>query len=282
MLSALVRILGCTAILLFTLGACQAAPAREAPSPVPTRTPIRVTATPVTPLAITTPPMPTIGPSPAPILIPQSMPTFLPPTFPPMTAWPTIPPPAVLPPTVVWPTSPPPLVLSPTVEVPIMPAPELFPTITLEVPQLLATTTGPAPTPLPTQVLHRTGPDTWLRGEAALLAREGDELFANGRFAEAIAKYRTAQEHLDQPNQVLHSLLGHSFRALDNLDEALQQFTTALDIHDNSTDRNNRAMVYLMTNRCPEAQADARASPGYGTCCWSGFPQRHRGLGHSG
>ena len=141
-----------------------------------------------------------------------------------------------------------------------MPAPELFPPITLEVPQLLVTTTGPTPTPLPTQALHRTGPDTWLSGEAAVLARQGDELFAAGQFTEAIAKYRAAQEHLDQPNQVLHSSLGLSFRALDKLDEALQQFTAALDIHDNSSDRNNRAMVYLLTNRCPEAQTDAQAS----------------------
>ncbi len=260
MLSTIVRILACSAILLFTLGACQAAPAGEAPSPVPTQGLIRVRATPRAALAATTLPMPTIGPTPAPILIPQSIPTFPPPTFLPTVEWPTVPPPPLLPPTVVWPTSPPPLVLSPTVEVPIMPAPELSPTITFEIPQLLATTTGPTSNPLPTQALHRTSPDKWLRGEAAVLARQGDELFAAGRFTEAIAKYRAAQEHLDQPNQVLHSWLGHSFRALDNLDEVLQQFTAALDIHDNSSDRNNRAMIYLMTNRCPEAQADAQAA----------------------
>ena len=66
--------------------------------------------------------------------------------------------------------------------------------------------------------------------------------------------------HLDQPSQVLHSLLGHSFQGLEDYDEALKQFTVALDIHDNSSDRNNRALIYLLTNRCPEAQADARAS----------------------
>ena len=141
-----------------------------------------------------------------------------------------------------------------------MRAPELFPTTTLEVPQLLATRAVPTPTPVPTPALHRTGPNIWLSGEAATLAREGDELFAAGRFIEAIAKYEDAQEHLDQPSQVLHSLLGHSFQGLEDYDEALKQFTVALDIHDNSSDRNNRALIYLLTNRCPEAQADARAS----------------------
>ena len=208
MVFAPVRFLACTTILFFTLGACQAAPASEAPSPVPTQHPIRVTANPATPSAFTVIPTPAMVPTPAPILFPRPIPTIPPPpTLFPTVVWPTFAPAPVLPPTVARPTFAPPLTLPPEFELSISPAPELFPTITLEVPQLLATPAVPTPTLLPTPALHRTGPNTWLSGEAATLAREGDELFAAGRFTEAIAKYQEAQMHLDQPSQVLHSLL---------------------------------------------------------------------------
>ena len=265
MLFGLVRILACTAILLFTLGACQAAPAPEDPPPVPTHPPIRVTTTPEIPPTVTALATPTaVSPAPIANVLPASTPNFeatvearLAAT---VAAAPTETPPPVLPPTVVRPTLPTLLAVPPNFALPTIAAPELLPTITWEVPQLQATRPVPTTTSVPINALHRTGPDTWLSGEAAVLAREGDELFAAGRFTEAIAKYQEAQKHLDQPSQVLHSWLGHSFRELEDFDEALHQFTAALDIHDNSSDRNNRASVYLLTNRCPEAQADARAS----------------------
>ena len=245
MLSAPARILFCTAILLFTLGACQSAPAQEAPPPVPTHLSIRETATSDVQSAVNAPLGPTaVSPEPT----PASQPV------------PTDPAPPVLPPTVTLPTVLPTLAPPPTIVRPTIPDPALSPTITPGGPQLRSTPVIPTASPVPTRVLHRTGPDTRLTGTTALLAREGDELFAAGRFAEAIAKYREAQEHLDQPSQVLHSWSGHSFRELGDYGEALHQFTAALDVRDNSSDRNNRAMVYLLTNRCPEAQADAQAS----------------------
>ena len=79
--------------------------------------------------------------------------------------------------------------------------------------------------------------------------------------------------HLDQPSQVLHSLLGHSFQGLEDYDEALKQFTAALDIHDNSSDRNNRALIYLLTNPVPRSPSRRSGFPGYGTSDWRGFPQ---------
>ena len=75
MLSALVRILACTAILLFTLGACQTAPAREASLPTATQLSLRVTATPDTPPTVTALPMPTVvPPAPTAKVLPASTP----------------------------------------------------------------------------------------------------------------------------------------------------------------------------------------------------------------
>ena len=75
MLSAIVRILACTAILLFTLGACQTGSAREAPPPTVTQLPIRVTATPDTPPTVTALPEPTVvPPTPTANVLPASTP----------------------------------------------------------------------------------------------------------------------------------------------------------------------------------------------------------------
>ena len=148
------------------------------------------------------------------------------------------------------------------------PTPTPTPTAT---PALTSTSTPQpteTPTPIPTNtptptpaggIIHRTGKVHTLTGQAAKLMREGDQLYAAGEFAEALLKYQAAQEAADKPMQVIKSWIGHSYRALGDLQQASLYFGRAVELRDNAADRTSLAIVYRDTNQCPDAVRESHA-----------------------
>ena len=135
---------------------------------------------------------------------------------------------------------------------------------------IVQSTEAPAQTPVPQettaaspaapQVIHKTGPVETLQGLTAKLVEEADNLFARGQYSEAITKYKEAQELANGPNQVIQSWLSHSYHSLGNYDQAILHFSSAIQIHDNASDRVNRASVFLYNNQCQDAMQDAGAA----------------------
>ncbi len=94
-------------------------------------------------------------------------------------------------------------------------------------------------------------------GRAAILNEEAKVLLAQGQYVEAISVLKEVQSLVDEPSQVLHNQIGHAYRALRDFDQSIHHFSKALEVHDNSTDRVNRALVYRYSNQCKEATLDA-------------------------
>ena len=102
--------------------------------------------------------------------------------------------------------------------------------------------------------------DEPLSGDVLLLMDQGDVLFDDGRYLDAIAKYEEAEEKHGGRLGVAQNRMGSSQLRLENYDLAIQHHTNHIEIGDKSNRRVNRAIAYSYSNRCPEAIDDARAA----------------------
>ena len=95
---------------------------------------------------------------------------------------------------------------------------------------------------------------------AAAAYEQGVEKFNEGNYLEAIQSLEAAQDHHGKLSTVLQSWLGVSYQSLEKHDQAITHFTEAIEIKDSAVDRLNRSLSYMLTDRCPLAVDDAKAS----------------------
>ena len=82
-------------------------------------------------------------------------------------------------------------------------------------------------------------------------------MFEDGKYLEAIAKYKQAIELHGQPSSVLENRIGLSYDALEQYERAVEHYSNAIRIRDNSIDRVNRSLTYHEIGQCDKAVADA-------------------------
>ena len=140
---------------------------------------------------------------------------------------------------------------TPTATASLVPTPSIFPTVRHIEPRTqvdVQLTNSPTP-----GVVHGSGMKETFYGRAAILNEEAKVLLSQGQYVEAISVLKEVQSLVDEPSQVLHNQIGHAYRALRELDQSIYHFSRALEVHDNSTDRVNRSLVYRYSNQCKEA-----------------------------
>ena len=74
---------------------------------------------------------------------------------------------------------------------------------------------------------------------------------------EAIAKFKQALNHHDQPSPVLENWIGLSYDALGQYERAITHYSNAIKVKDTSVDRVNRSLSYHSLGQCDKAITDA-------------------------
>ncbi len=89
----------------------------------------------------------------------------------------------------------------------------------------------------------------------------GQAMFYQGRYHEAIAQFEKAQEiRLAGPSAVLESWIANSYSALGDHPKAIEHYTAAIEIKDSSNDRIGRAVSYATTGQWELTLRDATAA----------------------
>jgi tetratricopeptide (TPR) repeat protein len=124
---------------------------------------------------------------------------------------------------------------------------------------LLALAAGCRSTPPPAKAADNTiNPDDPLA--ATFLMRQGENLVAEGKFADGIAKYDAAAK-LQPRNPTVHNLLGLAELQSGDAVKALEQFNQALALAPGYSDaRNNRGAAYVRLGQLSLAEADFLAA----------------------
>jgi tetratricopeptide (TPR) repeat protein len=102
-----------------------------------------------------------------------------------------------------------------------------------------------------------SGPTSGPALSAAEYAKKGNDLYGQGRFAEAIDQYQQALK-LDPANSTARVNLGNAFFSVDRLDEAAATFTEALKAAPNDADiHSNLSAVLLRQGKVDQALSEA-------------------------
>ena len=86
------------------------------------------------------------------------------------------------------------------------------------------------------------------------------ELFNDGKYVEAITKFKEALTLHGQPSSVLENRIGSAYNALGQTERAIAHYSNAIQIEDDSIDRLNRSLAYHSIDRCDKAITDALAT----------------------
>ena len=89
------------------------------------------------------------------------------------------------------------------------------------------------------------------------LSVEGDKFFKAGRYAEALAKYKEAEEVYGQPNHWLQVDIARGYAYLGKFEQAIHHYSSALEVREGLEARSRRSNAYLNLSLCPEAIEDA-------------------------
>ena len=88
--------------------------------------------------------------------------------------------------------------------------------------------------------------------------KEGERLFQNGNFREAIQKYKDAIRHHGSPSFVLEGRIGSAYHILGQYGLTVLHFSNAIRIKDTVIQRLNRAMTYADIEECGNAITGAK------------------------
>ncbi len=95
---------------------------------------------------------------------------------------------------------------------------------------------------------------------AADAMKQGNDLYGQGKFAEAVAMYKKALE-ADKGNVSAQVNLGNAYFALDRLEDAAGAFTAAAKASPNDADiHSNLGAVLLRQGKVSEAQAEVETA----------------------
>ena len=117
----------------------------------------------------------------------------------------------------------------------------------------------PAESPTPA-IVYRTSNIETFDGLVVPIIDEANALFAQGKYSQAITKYKEAQRVVNEPSRAIQGQIGLSYRFIRDNEQAIHHFSKAIDVHDTSADRVNRASVYLYNGQCQEAMQDAQVA----------------------
>ena len=96
-------------------------------------------------------------------------------------------------------------------------------------------TEAPAPKPtVPPEAFQRLGEADPFSGETALALEQAVQAFSEARYQEALPGFLEAQRLHGEPIRVIQNWLGNSHSALGDHRAAIQNFTAALELEDNS------------------------------------------------
>jgi type IV pilus biogenesis/stability protein PilW len=100
---------------------------------------------------------------------------------------------------------------------------------------------------------------------AFTLQNEGSGFFQQGRYQEALERFKKA-ESIQPGNATVHNMIGLCYMRLDQLDQALASFSQALSLAPAFTNaRNNRGAVYMALEQYQLAEVDFAAVLGDST-----------------
>ena len=118
------------------------------------------------------------------------------------------------------------------------------------------------PTPDPRQFGQVVdGEQDFFVGQEWTWFENGQAMFYQGRYHEAIAQFEKAQEvRLAGPSAVLESWIANSYSALGDHPKAIEHYTAAIEIKDSSSDRIGRAVSYATTGQWELTLGDATAA----------------------
>ena len=168
--------------------------------------------------------------------------------------------PVVVPTPTRWPIA----IATPTATPVVAPMPTRWP-IGTATPTIQSTDTSrniaaiPTASPTPA-VFYRTEHVETFHGPEGSIVVEADALFAQGKYFQAIPKYKEAQGLVSKPSHVIQNRIGLSYRYLRDNEQAIHHFSKAIEINDISAGRVNRASVYFFNGQCDEAMQDAQAA----------------------
>ena len=140
------------------------------------------------------------------------------------------------------------------------PEPQPTETPTAEPTAMVTPTLTPEPTATPTQTpQHVTVGEKqeYFEGAAYTAVTLGIEQFQQGDYSGAISSLEDAIGHHKTPSAVIQIYLGLSFNALRQYGLAIEHFTKALAVEDNSLARFNRSKAYMDNGQCDHAVSDA-------------------------
>ena len=102
-------------------------------------------------------------------------------------------------------------------------------------------------------------PEDLMKGQALADYTAGLELFNAGRYEEALDKLKSVQPQLTRPSSRLEDFIGAVYLELNQNDLAIFQFNRAIEIRDDSYNRESRSYAHFMQGNCPAAVNDAVA-----------------------
>ena len=127
------------------------------------------------------------------------------------------------------------------------------------------TYTPAAPVGAPTPIIspdrfREVGNKQWFFGETDAALERGEDAFDQGKYQEALEEFLEAQRLHEEPNPVLQNWIGSSYKALGQLDQAINHYTNTIELEDDAVNRTNRGLLYAETRQCSSAIEDAKAA----------------------
>lgn len=106
-------------------------------------------------------------------------------------------------------------------------------------------------------MLHEIGDEETVSIAVWEKFQEGEKLYAEAKYQEAITKYKEALTLHGHPSRVIENRLGLSYDILGLKEQAIVHFSNAIQIKDTSLNRVNRSLTYHELGLCDSAIIDA-------------------------
>ena len=116
-----------------------------------------------------------------------------------------------------------------------------------------------APTTDPDEY-RELGDEQWFFGNTLVEMEKAEAAFREGRYQDALEGYQEAQRVHGKPSGPIQNWIANSYQALGQDERAVQHYTNAIEIEDNTVDRLGRSMSYLTLHRCQPAIEDAKSA----------------------